>query len=1077
MTVNCARFATFIVASLATLIFCGCSVEAKKARHLQRAEHYFNSGEYEKAKVEYLNVLRFAFKEPRAMRQLGLIWLAEGEPLRAYPYLLQTRDLIPDDLDIRTKLAAVLSALGELKGAREQALAALQVAPGNEEALLVLADSVRNDGDVQQVQEQLRKTPEDRDLAYHLAWATLASRSGDFTYVKSELEQALATDPRSARAHAMMAALYASQGERAEADREFRAAIWYSPPGSGVCLEYARFQADGGARDKARAILTETLKLAPHYQAARALLAQIAFDEGKFDEALGLLENVLDVDFANVDALILQAQVWLAKGETKQAAESMESLDLSYPNVPFIKYELAKAYTRNNQLTQALVALDQAISEKPDYIDAVLLRSEIQLRTGNPSMVVPELVSLLKQQPGLRQARMLLAEAYRLWGRLNDAVAVIRDEIQDSPQSPDGYLSLGLVFGQQQRFAEAKQAYEKAAQLSPDDLTAFDRIIELNIATDNFAVAMEHVKRQLAKTPQSAVAQFAEAKVYAAQNDWIRAEPALFKTIELDPNLSAAYQLLVFDYVASGRIEPAIGQLQTMVATNPRDERALMTLALIYEKKEDYAKARGTYEKLLALNPSFTGALNNLSYLYAEKFKDPQKAYELARKARLKEPTNPVFADTLGWALYKQGNYQEALNLIQESARASSNDPKVQFHFGMASYMMGALDDARMAFKKAVAGPLDSYEKQEAKRWLAYIEDDRGTPKQLSVTELETLLRQRPNDVIARVRLGALYEKQGAISKAAEQYESAISANPKLSDPMIRLALLYAGPLHDLQKALELAKAAREVNDSPQTIAVLGQVAYQTGQFEWAYSLLQSAARAMPDDTTVICNLAWSAYALGKTQQAHDVVNNVLKSHQLFDLPTAGQWLFVLTDSKSAQAEKWETEVQKALRSDPNDLSLLATLGRLQFDRGQSAAAIESFSKILQRFPDFVPAQKALADLYLSDSAKLAEAYELALKAHSAAPDDPDTTRVLVEASYRKNQYSDVLQLLQKSAAATPLDARALYYLGMSHFRLDHAEGREYLERALSAGLKEPLASEAKRTLARLAAGKTAAKS
>jgi Tfp pilus assembly protein PilF len=56
---------------------------------------------------------------------------------------------------------------------------------------------------------------------------------------------------------------------------------------------------------------------------------------------------------------------------------------------------------------------------------------------------------------------------------------------------------------------------------------------------------------------------------------------------------------------------------------------------------------------------------------------------------------------------------------------------------------------------------------------------------------------------------------------------------------------------------------------------------------------------------------------------------------------------------------------------------------------------------------------------------------------------------------------------LQESARTTPLDANGLYYLGMSYLEAKQKpQAREALERALAAGLQEPLASEAKRSLA-----------
>jgi tetratricopeptide (TPR) repeat protein len=74
----------------------------------------------------------------------------------------------------------------------------------------------------------------------------------------------------------------------------------------------------------------------------------------------------------------------------------------------------------------------------------------------------------------------------------------------------------------------------------------------------------------------------------------------------------------------------------------------------------------------------------------------------------------------------------------------------------------------------------------------------------------------------------------------------------------------------------------------------------------------------------------------------------------------------------------------------------------------------------------------------------------------------------------KKNDYDGAVELLGQSAKAPPLDARALYYLGMSHFRMEQPEqSQSALERALEAGFEEPLASDAKRVLATLKKGKS----
>ena len=112
------------------------------------------------------------------------------------------------------------------------------------------------------------------------------------------------------------------------------------------------------------------------------------------------------------------------------------------------------------------------------------------------------------------------------------------------------------------------------------------------------------------------------------------------KDLQLDPNFAGAYDLLVQIYVAANKLPQALSQLQTLLTKNPDNASALMTVALLHERTNDFAKACDAYERLLSVDPNFISALNNLAYLYADRLNDLGKAYDLARKAReLKETT------------------------------------------------------------------------------------------------------------------------------------------------------------------------------------------------------------------------------------------------------------------------------------------------------------------------------------------------------------------------------------------------------------------------------------------------------
>ena len=245
------------------------------------------------------------------------------------------------------------------------------------------------------------------------------------------------------------------------------------------------------------------------------------------------------------------------------------------------------------------------------------------------------------------------------------------------------------------------------------------------------------IHRQFQKTPDSPAAHFFEGKILAAEEKWDLAEAELQKTLQLDPNFSNAYDLLVQTYLATNKLPQAVNQLQAQLSKNPNNASAIMTLALLYERTNDFAKARDAYERLLSINPNSISALNNLACLYADRLNDLGKAYDLARKARELQRDDPAIADTFGWVLSKRGEYQQALAILQESAAKLPDSPEVQFHLGMTAYMMGQTDLAKVAFQKAASAAKDFPGKEESKRRLALLKSGAGVSPELSISQLE----------------------------------------------------------------------------------------------------------------------------------------------------------------------------------------------------------------------------------------------------------------------------------------------------------------------------------------------------
>ena len=1060
-------YARLLIAAFVVTIAAGCSPEAKKSRLLKRAENYFNSGEYNKAKIEYLAVLRLDPQNATAFERIGRIWFEQGAPLRAAPFFLKARELAPKNLDNRIQLIRVFLSLGGASDARKEATAILKESPNNDEVIGLLGETDRTKEETAYTEQLLKQFHDHNKASYHLALANVAFHKGDITAAEAALQRAVQLDPKSPAPHLALTSLHLQAKDMTRGLEELKKAADLSPARSTARVKLAEFKAVNGAVEEAKKMLKEMSDKTPDFFPAWLLQAGIAQREKHYEEATSLLENVLTQDSENIDGRMLQAQILLGQGETGKATQGLEQLSKAYPGVPGIKYQLALLYLQQNNLAQAIDVLKQALAVNPENLEATLLLGQLNLRSSNFDEVVSAMTSLLKKHPDLQPARLLLAEAYQLMKRPDDAAAALQEQILKTPNDAQTYFLLGLILREQKKNDEARKVFEKAQELAPDSTATTEQLVQLDLATKDTTSAMAKVQQALSKTPNSAAGHFIEAQVYASMKAWDKAESALLKTLELDSKFSRAYDLLISVYVVQGKIADAISRLEALLVKNPKNAPALMTSAMLYEQRKDFEKARHAYEKLLETNPDFIPALNNLAYLYTSQFSELDKAYELAKKARQLQPTDASVADTLGWIVYKKRDYPRALSLLQESAGKLSDNAEVQFHLGMANYMMGKVEPAKEALQRAISSPTDFRDKEEGKRRLALLQE--GGETEISIDQMKKLLQQEPNDPVALQRIGELYEKQSSFAEAATSYEGAIKLNPTLLAPTIKLAQLNAGPLKNGNKAVTFAKRARELAPTdPKISGLLGNIAYQVGSFDWAYSLLQESMRRLPDDIEIRRGFAWAAYSLGKVNEAREAMQAVSKiARDPRQLEEANSFLLLTSWPNDAAASAAAAE--KILQADPENIPALMVHADLARQRHEDKSAIDTYNRILDRYPSFTPAQRNLAALYANDPATLDKAYDLANKAHKQVPEDIDLTRILAEISYKKKDFAYALQLLKETAAKKPLDGLGLFYFGMSSLQgKQNAQARDALQKALKAGLPEPFSTQAKQAISQL---------
>jgi tetratricopeptide (TPR) repeat protein len=858
------------VIPLAAIVSFGCAKgEDTKEQYLARANDYFAAGQYDKAEKEYREVLRLAPEDPVALQKLGVIYLDQGQVIQAYPLLKKSAELQPDDPEIQLRLGTSVFALGALAEARDAALQALEKQPENEQALLLLADASRNPDDIEDARkfiQSLRDKDEDR-ARYHVALGVLDLRQINAARAESEFKAAINLDPKSSQAYAALGSFYLSRNDLKEAGQAFKTAADLAPLRSPIRVRYADFLLRTGAAAEAKNILDEISQKYPDYLPPRVLLMRIACAERKEEDCAARVQNILAQDAVNYDALFQDGIFSLAKGDAPKALRIYGYLSNTYRLNPQVRYQLALAYLLSaknanaadsrNAVDRAESVLADAIKLNPRFDQATLLLAELKLRKGNSAAAAVDLLApLTKERPQIAQAQYLLSRAYLALQKADEALAVYRQMTELFPEDPQPPFLMASILLRQGKQNEARSALEKSLEISPDYMPAIQGLVGLDISAKQYAPALDRVQKLLDTEPKDKT-KFAQLSalrgtIYAAQEDFTHAEADLLKAIDLDPNLTSAYLLLAQLYIKTNKQQQAIEKLNESIEKN-KNVPALMLLAMLNAHMQHFDAARDAYEKLLTVAPNSPAALNNLAVLYSEQLGQLDKASELAKKAREANPNDAHVADTLGWILFKKGDYDNARPLLQESVSKLPDQPEIQFHAGMAHYMMGEEGPARIALEKAANASADFPGKDEARQRLALLDINVATANPGVRTELENYLRKWPNDPAVLVRLAAIQERDGAADQALKTYEKLLSDYPQFAPALRQLALHYGQRSTADTNAYELAMKARQAYpDDPEIAKALGIINYRRGAYPQAMELLKEAAAKRKDDPQIL---------------------------------------------------------------------------------------------------------------------------------------------------------------------------------------------------------------------------------
>lgn len=295
--------------------------------------------------------------------------------------------------------------------------------------------------------------------------------------------------------------------------------------------------------DQSRAI--NAYERAAHLAGTRYLtvqmrLAEVYFDQGRFPEAIVLLDAAIKNKPDDPRALRLRGQIAMAEGNAEQARELLERSVRIDPNNPATYMVLAQAHQRLGRSDDAARMRDMGTRMPPAAPDPDMILDEAYaLRTGVDAWI------------GIARNLMLR-------GQVDMGIGLFQAIVKDYPNSWQGWAGLGRAYQVTGDFQRSEDALSRALQLEPGE-------VDVNVAQSytllqlgRVAEAEQCARKAQAAKPDDPDVNAVLGMVLSARGDHQGAADALKRSIEVKPHQAEAQRALAASYAALGLFREAL---------------------------------------------------------------------------------------------------------------------------------------------------------------------------------------------------------------------------------------------------------------------------------------------------------------------------------------------------------------------------------------------------------------------------------------------------------------------------------------------------------------------------------------
>jgi tetratricopeptide (TPR) repeat protein len=585
-------------------------------------------------------------------------------------------------------------------------------------------------------------------------------------------------------------------------------------------------------------------------------------------------------------------QQYEATSSAEYATKSIEAYKKAYaldPKSQVIGERLAEMYWKAQRIHDAVAEAQEILKRDPDNVQSRRLLGRIYLRSlGDVSATnsQPETVNRAIEQyreinrldPSDTESALWLARLYRLKNEHEKAEQVLRGILKSDPEnepaieqltqllmdegksaeavtllegitahSPSSVLLdlLGDAYTQTHELAKAEDAYRKAVELDPSELSHQRGLGQTLLAEERYSEALKVYQKLSDVMPDDSDVYLRIAQIYRELHQLDRAEENLVKARQYAPgSLEVMYNEAML-YQAQGRYEDAIRVLSDALTGIKGQSPALpsrrRSLAILYQQlgqlyrdTQNYQASIYTFEELGHLGEEEDRRARMMIMDTYRAAKDLPKALQTGKEALTKYPADTAIRTSQALLLGENAQTDDAVKMLRAQLHGDASDRETYLNIAQV-YERGR------RYKEA----------EEAAR------------------AAEVLPGQARENEMVWFLLGAIYERQKLFDKAEEQFKKVLAVNPK-NAPVLNY---YGYMLGDLGIRLDEAEALvqKALKEDPYNGAYLdslGWIYFKENKLGASETTLRKAVAREKHDATIHSHLGDLYAKMGRSELA-----------------------------------------------------------------------------------------------------------------------------------------------------------------------------------------------------------------